>query len=64
MIPDAAAAAAIEAMKDQLLIVLVRRLGGRIEIPCAEIDGTAGLGLALALDPTTRVFTFEVQTIP
>ena len=52
---------AFEAMKSQLIIVLVNRLGGKIEIPATEIDGTGKYNLALRLDPKTRIFTFEVM---
>jgi hypothetical protein len=47
-------------MKNQLLILLINRLGGTVAIPVAEIDGTGGFNLAMRLDPTTRVFTFQV----
>ncbi|MEW7987696.1 MAG: hypothetical protein AB2765_17635 [Candidatus Thiodiazotropha endolucinida] len=31
---------ALDAMKDQLLIVLFNRLGGEVDIPISEVDGT------------------------
>ena len=52
---------AIEAMKDQLLIVLIRRLGGTVKIPVAEVDATGGSALAMSLDQTTREFTFYTK---
>lgn len=52
---------AIEAMKSQLLIVLINRLGGNVQIPVAEVDGTGPFNLAMRLDPDTRAFHFEVQ---
>jgi hypothetical protein len=52
--------AAIEAMKDQLLIVLIKRLGGSADIPVAEIDNTGGDLLSFRLDVATRMFHFEV----
>lgn len=55
-------AAAIEAMKSQLLIVLVGRLGGRVDIPAIEIDGTGGTVMTMDLDPLTKVFTFELRS--
>lgn len=55
-------AAAIESMKTQLLIVLVGRLGGRVEVPALEIDGTGGTVMTMDLDPTTKVFTFELRS--
>jgi len=51
---------AIEAMKSQLIIVLVQRLGGRVEVPAAEIDATGSVNLMMAVDDKTRAFTFEV----
>lgn len=52
--------AVIEAMKDQLLIVLLKRLGGPQNIPAAEIDDTGQDLLMMSLDPDTRVYHFEV----
>ena len=51
-------AAALDNMKDQLLIVLIKRLGGDVTIPIEEIDGTGGALLSLSLDPDTRTFRF------
>lgn len=51
---------AIEAMKNQLLIVLIKRLGGKIEIPVAEVDGTGG-DLLLMEATEARTFRFEVR---
>ena len=59
-IPDPEAAAAIEKMKTQLLIVLVNRLGGEITIPASEIDNTGGLNLVTDLSPLTREYHFQV----
>lgn len=52
---------AIEAMKSQLLIVLINRLGGAADIPISEVDGTGKFNLAFSLDPDTKTFHFEVQ---
>lgn len=52
---------AIEAMKSQLIIVLINRLGGKAEIPVHEIDDTGRYLLAMRLDPETRRFEFEVR---
>lgn len=54
-------AAAIDSMKDQLLIVLIKRLGGTIEVPANEIDDTAQSVLSMSLNPATRVFKFSVE---
>ena len=51
---------AIDAMKDQLLIVLINRLGGDVDIPATEIDATGEFMLAMRFDPATRVFHFEI----
>jgi len=51
--------AVVEAMKDQLLIVFLRRLGGRISIPVAEVDDTSGVNLTFRID-ADKVFHFEV----
>ena len=51
----------IEAMKGQLLIVLVKRLGGKATIPVAEIDNTGLDLLAVRLDVEERAFVFEVR---
>lgn len=51
----------IDDLKDQLLIVFLRRLGRRVVIPCAEIDSTGSDVFKLAVDPTTRNFTFELE---
>lgn len=52
---------AIESMKSQLLIVLINRLGGTVDIPVAEVDGTGKFNLAFSVDPATREFHFVVQ---
>jgi len=49
---------AIEAMKSQLIIVLVQRLGGKIDIPASEIDATGPFNLTMSVDGST--FTFQV----
>ena len=51
--------ALLDDMKDQLLIVFVRRLGGKVSIPVSEIDDTGGhVGL---MSVTDGVFNFEVK---
>lgn len=56
-------AALLDDLKEQLLIVLIKRLakGGRLTIPCAEIDDTSQDLLAFSVDPETRDFTFELR---
>ncbi len=51
---------AIDSMKDQLLIVLLKRLGGNVKIPVAEIDGTGGDLVSMALTPNHE-FHFVVS---
>lgn len=57
---DAIANMAIEAMKSQLLIVMVNRLGGKISIPVSEIDATGPFLLAMQLNVEQREFVFTV----
>lgn len=52
---------AIEAMKSQLLIVLINRLGGKAKIPATEIDDTGRYLLAMRLDPDARQYEFTVM---
>lgn len=51
----------LEAMKGQMLIVLVNRLGGKVDIPVDEVDGTGAYMLAMHPDLERRIFTFEVE---
>lgn len=51
----------IEAMKGQLLIVFVNRLGGKIEIPVSEVDGTGDWMLGMTVDVPNGRFTFETR---
>lgn len=52
-------AAAIDELKDQLLIVFLRRLGGAVTIPVAEIDDTGGY--VMAFNVVDGVFNFELR---
>lgn len=57
-------AALLDDFKDQLLLVLMKRLVGRdgvLEIPVAEVDDTGGDLLAFSVDPDTKVFHFELR---
>lgn len=51
-------AQAMDNMKDQLLIALVKRLGGKVEMKVSELDDTGQDVLAFSLDPTTSTFYF------
>ncbi|MBE7203884.1 MAG: hypothetical protein INR70_39660 [Parafilimonas terrae] len=50
----------VEAMKGQLLIAFVNRLGGSLEIPVEEVDGTGAFNLLFEVKPDGRTFAFEV----
>lgn len=52
-------AAAIDNMKDQLILVLIARLGGSLDIPGAEIDGTGDRMLLMSV--SGRSFHFELR---
>ncbi len=52
------AAEAIDNMKDQLLIVLINRLGGKVSIPVDEIDDTGGFICTMGVEG--RTFHFEI----
>jgi hypothetical protein len=51
-------AAMLNAMKEQLLIVLVNRLGGNVTIPVNEIDSTGGYVLLMEANLQQQTFTF------
>lgn len=48
----------IDNFKDQLLIVLLKRLGGKVSIPVAEVDDT-GMDI-VSMSVENRTFHFEV----
>jgi hypothetical protein len=52
-------AAVIDNMKDQLILVLIARLGGKLDIPVAEIDGTGDRVLMMSV--VGRTFHFELR---
>jgi hypothetical protein len=51
----------LDDLKDQLLIAFVRRLGGKVDMPVAEIDRTGESVMTFHVDPETRIFHFQVQ---
>jgi hypothetical protein len=53
-------AALIDDLKDQLLIVFLKRLGGKVSIPVAEVDNTGQDLFAFRVD-ADRVFHFELR---
>lgn len=50
-------AAVMDDFKDQLLIVFLKRLGGKVSIPVAEIDDTGGDMLSFQIIDRTFHFT-------
>ena len=55
----------IDSMKDQLLIVLIRRLAGigkELRVPVSEMDNTGGVNLAMRVDyDDGGTLVFEVK---
>ena len=57
-------ASVLDDLKDQLLIVFLKRLhelGHDLRFPVAEIDDTGQHTLSFRVDPVTRDFHFELQ---
>lgn len=54
-------AAVIDNFKDQFILVLLRRLGGDVTIPVAEVDDTGGLMLAMNLTDDQKAFRFVLE---
>lgn len=54
-------AALLDDLKDQLLIVFLKRLGGVVDIPVGEIDDTGHDLFCLRVDPETRSFHFRIR---
>lgn len=52
-------AALLDDLKDQLLIVFLKRLGGKVSIPVAEVDDTGNDMLALSF--VNGYFNFEAR---
>lgn len=49
----------IDAFKEQLLIALVVKAGGKVSLPVADVDATGGY--ALAFNVVDGVFNFEAR---
>lgn len=49
----------IDDMKDQLLITLVKRMGGKVDIPATEMENTGENLLSFRI--VNEVFMFEVS---
>ena len=54
-------ARAMDNMKDQLILVLIERLGGKVDIPVSEIDGTGGRVLMMRANPENKTFEFKIR---
>ncbi len=52
--------AVMDDFKDQLLIVFLKRLGGKVSIPVAEVDDTGQDLFAFRIDEN-KVFHFELR---
>lgn len=51
-------AAVLDDFKDQLLLALIQRLGGKVSIPATEVDETGGYLLAMSIND--GAFNFEL----
>lgn len=49
----------LDHFKEQLLIVFLKRLGGTVSIPVAEVDDTGGD--LLSFNIVAGVFTFQIE---
>lgn len=49
----------LDNFKGQLLIVLLRRLGGNVSIPVTEVDDTGGVVVLFNIE--NNVFNFEIR---
>lgn len=54
-------AALLDDLKDQLLIAFLKRLGGNVVMPVAEVDSTGGDLFAFRIDFEKRNFHFELK---
>lgn len=52
-------AAVLDDFKDQLMIVLLKRLGPKVSIPVSEVDDTGGYVVAFNVE--NGAFNFEVR---
>lgn len=51
----------IRNLNDQLLLVLLNRAGGTVEVPCAELDATGEFIARLEVDHDNRIFTLKLE---
>lgn len=50
----------LDDLKDQLLIVFLKRLGGKVNIPVFEMNDTSQDLFMFRVDLSTRIFHFEL----
>lgn len=53
---------ALDDLKEQLIIVLVKRLGGAVDVSLKEMDDTGSDNLMMGLTPESMTFHFEVRS--
>ncbi len=51
----------IDDLKDQLLIVFLKRMGGKASIPVEEVDDPGNNVRVLSFDAKSRIFYFAVE---
>lgn len=57
---DPALLKALDDMKDQLLLVLIQRLGGEVIIPVMDVNNTGGLIMTMDIESKPGSFVFKV----
>jgi hypothetical protein len=57
---DPEIAEAMEDLRDQLLIVFLKRLGGVADVSVEEMDATGGVAMTLELTENPKGFRFEI----
>ena len=51
----------VKRMMHQVMICMVKRAGGKIEIPVAEVDDTGDDMMYMEIDEVRRVFIFKTE---
>jgi hypothetical protein len=52
---------ALANMLPQVMIALIKRMGGKVKLSAKEIDNTGGILLTMELDPKNQHFTFRIE---
>ena len=47
-------------VRQQLMLVLLDRLGGEVTIPVAEVDATGRFAMTMDVDQVTKTFTLKL----